>query len=73
MKLIAVNGRRYTPEVLRDASRAAKEERPRWSFWSKIPITTRHTNSITTGAKNIRTSERDESKPDLLSEILKAK
>jgi PleD family two-component response regulator len=73
MKLTAVNGRRFTPEVLRDAVKAAKEGS------GTIDLLVENTDYFKTYKLDYHGGEmyphlvRDESKPDLLSEILKAK
>jgi predicted metalloprotease with PDZ domain len=73
MKLVAVNGRRFTPEVLRDAIKAAK------SAGRTIDLLIENTDYYTTYKLDYHGGEmyphlvRDESKPDFLSEILKAK
>jgi predicted metalloprotease with PDZ domain len=73
MKLIAVNGRQYSPEVLRDALKAGKD--------SAVPLEllVENTEYYKTykldyhGGERYAHLVRDESKPDLLSEIYKAK
>ena len=56
MKVVAVNGRRFSPEILRDAIKAAKSKAAlRSNCWSKTPTTTRPTNSTITVEKNIPT------------------
>ena len=73
MKLIAVNGRRFSPEVLRDALKAAK------TAPTPIDLLVENTDYYKTykidyhGGEKYPHLVRDESKPDLLSEILKAK
>jgi predicted metalloprotease with PDZ domain len=73
MKLVAVNGRRFTPEVLRDAIKAAKGSS------GTIDLLVENTDYYQTYKLDYHGGEmyphlvRDESKPDLLSEILKAK
>jgi predicted metalloprotease with PDZ domain len=73
MKLIAVNGRHYSPEVLRDALRAGK------SSTAPLELLVENTDYFKTYALDYHGGERyphlvrDESKPDLLSEIYKAK
>ncbi|MGA9544221.1 MAG: M61 family peptidase [Candidatus Sulfotelmatobacter sp.] len=72
MKLIAVNGHRYSPEVLRDALREGK------SSTAPLELLVENTDYFKTYALDYHDSERyphlvrDESKPDLLSEIYKA-
>ncbi len=73
MKVVAVNGRRFSPELLRDAIKAAKG--------NSIPIEllVENTDYYKTykldyhGGEKYPHLVRDDSKPDLLSEILKAK
>jgi predicted metalloprotease with PDZ domain len=73
MKLIAVNGRQYSPEVLRDALRAGK------SATAPLELLVENTEYYKTykldyhGGERYPHLVRDESKPDLLSEIYKAK
>ncbi|MFZ2009321.1 MAG: M61 family peptidase [Candidatus Sulfotelmatobacter sp.] len=72
MKLIAVNGHQYSPEVLRDALRAGK------SSTAPLELLVENTDYYKTYALDYHGGERyphlvrDESKPDLLSEIYKA-
>ncbi len=73
MKVVAVNGRRFTSEILRDAVKAAKAD--------SVPIELLVENSDYYktykldyhGGEQYPHLVRDESKPDLLSEILKPK
>lgn len=73
MKVIAVNGRRFSPEVLRDAIRAAKNSS------ATIDLLVENDDYFKTYKLDYHGGEmyphltRDESKPDLLSEILKAR
>ncbi|HTW59947.1 MAG TPA: hypothetical protein VMD99_17610 [Terriglobales bacterium] len=73
MKLIAVDGRRFSPDVLRDAIRAAKNST------APIDLLVENDEYYKTYKIDYHGGEiyphlvRDESKPDLLSEILKAK
>ena len=73
MKVVAVNGRRFAPEVLRDAVKAARDNN------STIDLLVENTDYYKTykldyhGGERYPHLVRDESKPDLLSEILKAK
>ena len=73
MKVVAVNGRRFTPEVLRDAIKAAKNSR------DSIDLLVENSDYYKTykldyhGGEKYPHLVREESKPDLLSEILKAK
>jgi len=73
MKVVAVNGRRFSPEVLRDAIKAAKNSR------DTIDLLIENTDYYKTYKLDYHEGEkyphlvRDDSKPDLLSEILKAK
>jgi predicted metalloprotease with PDZ domain len=73
MKLIAVNGRQYSAEVLRDAIRAGK------GGTAPLELLVENTDYYKTykldyhGGERYPHLVRDESKPDLLSEIYKAK
>jgi predicted metalloprotease with PDZ domain len=73
MKVIAVNGRKYSPDVLRDAIKAAK------GSTSPIELLVENTDYYKTYKLDYHGGEmyphlvRDASKPDLLSDILKAK
>jgi predicted metalloprotease with PDZ domain len=73
MKVIAVNGRRFSPEVFRDAIKAAKNSS------ASIDLLVENTDYYQTYKIDYHGGEmyphlvRDESKPDLLSDILKAK
>ena len=73
MKVVAVNGRRLTREIMRDAIRAAKNSS------APIELLVENTDYYKTykidyhGGESYPHLVRDESKPDLLSEILKAK
>jgi len=73
MKLVAVNGRRFSSEVLKDALKAAKDGT------TPIELLVENTDYYKTYKIDYKGGEkyphlvRDESKPDLLSDILKAK
>ncbi len=73
MKLVAVNGRRFSPEVLRDAIKAAKNSS------APLELLVENTDYYKTykidyhGGQKYPHLVRDESKPDVLSDILKAK
>ena len=73
MKVVAVNGRRFTPEVLRDAIRAAK------STSVTVDLLVENADYYKTCKLDYHEGEkyphlvRDDSKPDFLSDILKAK
>ncbi len=73
MRLIAVNGRRYSPEVLREALKAGK------SGTAPLELLVENTDYYKTykldyhGGERYPHLVRDESKPDLLTEIYKAK
>lgn len=73
MKLVAVNGRRFSPEVLRDAIKAAKNSS------APLELLVENTDYYKTykidyhGGEKYPHLVRDESKPDVLSDILKAK
>ena len=72
MKLVAVNGRRFSPEILRDAVKATKNNAP-------LELLIENTDYYKTykidyhGGEKYPHLVRDDSKPDLLTEILKAK
>jgi len=74
MKLIAVNGRRFSPDILRDAIKATKN-----NSTLTIDLLVENDDYYKTykldyhGGESYPHLVRDESKPDLLSEILKAK
>jgi predicted metalloprotease with PDZ domain len=73
MKLIAVNGRKYSVDVLRDALRAGKDGT------SSLELLVENTDYYITfklnyhGGERYPHLERDESKPDLLTEIYNSK
>jgi len=73
MKVVAVNGRRFSPEVLRDAIKAAK------GTSATVDLLVENTEYYKTykldyhGGETYPHLVRDESKPDLISDILKAK
>jgi predicted metalloprotease with PDZ domain len=73
MKLMAVNGRKYSPEVLHDALKAGK------GGAAPLELLVENTDYYKTykldyhGGERYPHLVRDESKPDLLSEIYKAK
>jgi predicted metalloprotease with PDZ domain len=73
MKIVAVNGRRFSAEVLRDALKAAKNNAASIAFlvenndYYKTYIIDYH------GGEKYPHLVRDESRPDLLTDILKAK
>jgi predicted metalloprotease with PDZ domain len=73
MKLVAVNGRRFSAEVLRDALKSAK------TASTPIALLVENTDYYKTYNIDYHAGEkyphlvRDQSKPDMLSEILKAK
>jgi predicted metalloprotease with PDZ domain len=73
MKLVAVNGRRFSPEVLKDALKAAKDGT------APVELLVENTDYYKTykidyhGGEKYPHLVRDESKPDLLSDILKAR
>jgi predicted metalloprotease with PDZ domain len=72
MKLVAVNGRRFSAEILRDAVRATKNGGP-------LDLLVENTDYYRTykidyhGGEKYPHLVRDDSKPDLLTEILKPK
>ncbi|HLZ41777.1 MAG TPA: hypothetical protein VKQ11_12490 [Candidatus Sulfotelmatobacter sp.] len=71
MKLVAVNGRRFTPDVLRDALKSGKNST------APIELLVENTDYFKTYKLDYHGGElyphlvRDDSKPDLLTEILK--
>jgi predicted metalloprotease with PDZ domain len=73
MKLVAVNGRRFSPEVLRDAVKATR------NGGTSLELLIENTDYFKTykidyhGGEKYPHLVRDDSKPDLLTEILKAK
>ena len=73
MKVVAVNGRRFSPEVLHDAMKAAKNST------APIDLLIENDEYFKTYSIDYHGGEmyphlvRDESKPDLLSDIMKAK
>lgn len=73
MKVIAVNGRRFSPDILRDAIKAAKNGS------ATIDLLVENTDYYKTykldyhGGERYPHLVRDDSKPDVLTEILKAK
>ena len=73
MKLVAVNGRRFSAEILRDAVKATKNNS------TPLELLVENTDYYKTykidyhGGEQYPHLVRDESKPDLLTEILKAK
>jgi predicted metalloprotease with PDZ domain len=73
MKLVAVNGRKYSAEVLRDALKAGKGATP------PLELLVENTEYFKTYKLDYHEGERyphlvrDESKPDLLTEIYKAR
>jgi hypothetical protein len=73
MKVVAVNGRRFSSDVLREAIKAAKNGS------APIELLVENTDYYKTykldyhGGESYPHLVRDESKPDLLADILKAK
>ncbi|HTS10021.1 MAG TPA: M61 family peptidase [Candidatus Eisenbacteria bacterium] len=73
MKVVAVNGRRFSPEILREAIKAAKNSS------ATIDLLIENNDYFKTfkldyhGGEKYPHLTRDQSKPDLLAEILKAK
>ncbi len=71
MALVAVNGRKYTPAILREALKAGKGN------GSNLELLVRNGDFFKTHTLNYHDGEkyahlvRDESKPDILSEIIK--
>jgi len=73
MKVIAVNGRRFSPELLRDAIKAAKNSSATVDLLVENDDYFRTYKLDYHGGEQYPHLTRDQSKPDLLSEILKAK
>jgi predicted metalloprotease with PDZ domain len=73
MKLIAVNGRQYSAEVLRDALRAGKTSTAPLELLVENTDYYKNYTLDYHGGERYPHLVRDESKPDLLSEIYKAK
>lgn len=73
MKLLAVNGRRFTPDVFRDALRAGKNSS------QPLELLVENTDYFRTfkldyhGGEKYPHLVRDESKPDMLSDIIRAR
>ena len=73
MKIIAVNGRKFSPDILRDAIKSAKNSK------EPIELLVENTDYYRTFKLDYHEGEkyphlvRDDNKPDLLTEILKAK
>ncbi len=73
MKLLAVNGRRFTPDVFRDALRAGKNTS------QPLELLVENTDYFRTFKLDYHEGEkyphlvRDESKPDMLSDIIRAR
>ena len=73
MKVIAVNGRRFSPEVLRDAIKAAKNNMAPIALLVENDEYYKTFNLDYHGGEKYPHLVRDDSKPDLLNDILKAK
>ena len=54
--LLAVNGRKYTPDILRDALAESKAVKRRWKCWFQMETFTRSTQLIITTARDARIS-----------------
>ena len=73
MKIVAVNGRKFTPDALHDALKAGK------SSSAPLELLVENTDYYRTYKLDYHDGEkyphlvRDESKPDLLTEIIKAR
>ncbi len=71
MKIVAVNGRRYSPEVMHDALKAAKTGK------EALQMLVENNDYFTTCAVDYHGGDRyprlvrDESKPDLLTDIMR--
>lgn len=72
MKIVAVNGRRFTPQILRDAMAAAKNSGQTLALLVENADYFRTFNLDYHGGESYPHLRRDESKPDLLSEIIRA-
>jgi predicted metalloprotease with PDZ domain len=73
MKLVAVNGRRFSPEILRDAVKATKNDNTPLELLVENADYYKSYKIDYHGGEKYPHLVRDDSKPDLLSEILKAK
>ena len=73
MKVVAVNGRRYSPDVLRDAIKSARRQRARHRSVGREYRLLQDLQLDYTDGEMYPHLVRDESKPDLLTEILKSK
>ncbi|HEV2399687.1 MAG TPA: M61 family peptidase [Candidatus Sulfotelmatobacter sp.] len=73
MKVVAVNGRRFSPDVLRDAIKAAKNSSVTVDLLVENDDYYKTYKLDYHGGEKYPHLVRDESKPDLLSEILKAR
>jgi hypothetical protein len=73
MKVAAVNGRRYSAEVLRDALKAGKNTQEPLHLLVEMDEYYKTFDLDYHGGERYPHLVRDESKPDLLTEIYKAK
>jgi predicted metalloprotease with PDZ domain len=73
MKVAAVNGRRYSPEVLRDALKAGRNTQEPLHLLVEMDEYYKTFDLDYHGGERYPHLVRDESKPDLLTEIYKAK
>jgi predicted metalloprotease with PDZ domain len=73
MKVVAVNGRRFSPDVLRDAVKAAKNSTAPIQLLIENDEYYKTYNIDFHGGETYPHLVRDESKPDLLTDIMKAK
>ena len=73
MKVIAVNGRRFSADGFRDAIRAAKDANTAMELLVENADYYKTYKIDYHGGESYPHLVRDESKPDLLSEILKSK
>ena len=73
MKLVAVNGRRFSPEILREAVKATKNGNTPLEFLIENTDYYKTYKIDYQGGEKYPHLVRDDSKPDLLTEILKAK
>lgn len=71
MKLIAVNGRRWSPEILQDAIKATKTSAGRLELLAENGSFNQTYNLDYQGGERYPHLERDRAKPDLLSEVIK--
>jgi predicted metalloprotease with PDZ domain len=73
MRIVAVNGRRFTPQILRDALAAAKDHPEQLALLVENADYFRTFNLDYHGGENYPHLMRNESKPDLLDDIVRAR